>query len=261
MAGKRPGAPPQRLQKILAAMGLGSRREIERWIAAGEVTVNGRVATVGTSAAPGDRVTVRGRPVNLAKAPSIQVLAYHKPEGEVVARSDPEGRPTVFERLPKPARGRWIAIGRLDLNTSGLLLLTTDGALANTLMHPSAQIEREYAVRVRGEIDEALIRRLVSGVTLEDGPARFEDVVYSGGEGLNHWFHVVLCEGRKREVRRLWESQGVVVSRLKRARFANVTISGLRPGTSRELTADEIASLRGYVSARAKISPDAAAAD
>jgi 23S rRNA pseudouridine2605 synthase len=232
----------ERLQKLLANAGLGSRRELERLIADGRVKVNGRVARLGDRASPDDRIEVNGRPVagrRLARSPRFVIL-YNKPEGELVTRKDPEGRRTVFERLPRLATGRWIAVGRLDVNSAGLLLLTNDGELANRLMHPSASIEREYAVRVNGEVTEAMVRQLVEGVELEDGPARFEDVVESGGQGSNRWFHLVIMEGRKREVRRLWEAVGATVSRLKRVRYGPIILdSRVKSGQWRELENDE----------------------
>lgn len=232
----------ERLQKVLANAGLGSRREIEQWIREGRLRINGRLARLGDRVGDADVIKLDGRPLSpkrLARGPR-QVVIYNKPEGEIVARSDPEGRPTVFERLPRPAHGRWISVGRLDVNTSGLLILTTDGELANRLMHPSHQIEREYAVRVFGEVSDSQLQRLVTGVDLDDGPARFEEITPAGGEGINRWFHVVLMEGRKREVRRLWEAAGLTVSRLKRVRFGPVILdSAVKVGRWRELTAEE----------------------
>jgi len=244
-----PAAPPvvdnsEKLQKVLARCGLGSRREIEGWIEEGRVTVNGRVATLGDRVAEGARVAVDGRPVNLVPARQTRCILYHKPVGEVCSRRDPEGRPTVFDRLPGLKSGRWISIGRLDFNTSGLLLFTTDGELANALMHPSAEIEREYLVRVMGEVDEAVLERLREGVMLEDGPARFTAVKPGGGEGINRWYYVTLVEGRNREVRRLWESQGLTVSRLKRVRFGDLLIpSRVRQGQWEELEPKAITGL------------------
>jgi 23S rRNA pseudouridine2605 synthase len=205
------------------------------------VRVNAEVATIGQRVEPSDRILVDGRPVKRGSAAARRVLLYHKPVGEVCTRSDPEGRPTVFEHLPRLGQGRWVAVGRLDLNTSGLLLFTTDGELANRLMHPSNRIEREYAVRVVGPVDVASLERLRQGVELEDGPARFESIREGGGEGLNRWFHVTLCEGRQREVRRLWEAVGHTVSRLARVRFGRLSLPrGLRPGRWRELASDEV---------------------
>ncbi|PMR76577.1 23S rRNA pseudouridine(2605) synthase RluB [Billgrantia endophytica] len=214
----------EKLQKVLARAGLGSRREMEAAIEAGRVKVNGKPATLGDRIEMRDRVTFDDRPVTLRGAEETprRVIMYNKPEGELCTRKDPEGRRTVFERLPRLRGERWIAIGRLDINTSGLLLFTTDGELANRLMHPSTQVEREYAVRVMGEVKKEQVVAMVQGVMLEDGPARFTDVQEFGGEGINTWFHVVITEGRNREVRRLWESQGLTVSRLKRVRYGNI---------------------------------------
>ncbi|MFP4682586.1 MAG: 23S rRNA pseudouridine(2605) synthase RluB [Ectothiorhodospira sp.] len=230
----------ERLHKMLARAGLGSRREVERWIDQGWVTVNGRVARVGDQAGPEDEIAVQGRPVS-TQAPQSRVVAYHKPEGEVSARSDPEGRPTVFQHLPTLRQGRWVSIGRLDLNTSGLLLFTTDGELANRLMHPSGGVEREYAVRVLGPVEPAVLERLCKGVELEDGPARFDAIRDAGGSGANHWYHVTLREGRNREVRRLWNAEGITVSRLIRVRYGPVELgSGLRLGRWRGLEPAEM---------------------
>jgi len=222
----------EKLHKVLASAGFGSRREMERWIAEGRVTVNGRRATLGDRVTPEDVLRVDGRPVGRRSAVrKRRIIAYHKPVGEVCTRHDPDGRPTIFANLPRLRGERWIAVGRLDINTAGLILLTTDGELANRLMHPSSGIEREYAVRVLGEVDAESIERLTRGVELEDGPARFERVVAGGGEGANRWYHVVLGEGRKREVRRLWESQGFKVNRLIRVGYGPIKLErGLRPG-------------------------------
>jgi 23S rRNA pseudouridine2605 synthase len=233
----------ERLQKVLANAGMGSRREIEGWISAGKVEVNGILAQLGQRILPTDTIKVNGRKVSVKRLepPQQEVLVYNKPEGELVTRYDPEGRRTVFDHLPKLKNGRWVPVGRLDINSSGLLLLTTDGELANQLMHPSRQVEREYAVRVMGEVSEEQLERLVHGVELEDGPARFEEIVESGGEGINRWFHVVIIEGRQREVRRMWESVGAKVNRLKRVRYGSVMLdSALKAGRWRYLTGAEI---------------------
>jgi 23S rRNA pseudouridine2605 synthase len=240
---KKTDQPGERLQKVLANAGMGSRREIERWIDAGEVTVNGQVAKLGDRVTPDDRITVGKKRVGkwrFKEQPS-RTIVYNKPEGEIVAKDDPQGRRTVFQRLPRLHGARWISVGRLDLNTSGLLIFTTDGQLANRLMHPSQQVEREYAVRIHGDVTPEMLEALVNGVELEDGTARFEDIVESGGEGRNRWFHVVIMEGRKREVRRLWESVGVEVSRLKRVRFGPLILdSSLSVGKWRELKPMEL---------------------
>ena len=235
-----------RLHKALADLGLGSRREIEGWIEAGRVTVNGRRAVLGQRIARGDRVAVDGKPVRLpdAEPAPIRVIVYNKPEGEICSRRDPEGRPTVFAALPRLRDGRWIIVGRLDLNTTGLLLATDSGELANRLMHPGSSIEREYLVRVLGDVDAALLARLRAGVLLDDGMAAFDGIRELEGEGSNRWFTVVLREGRNREVRRLWESQGCKVSRLKRVRFGTVALGPReRRGTCRELDEAEVRAL------------------
>ena len=236
----------ERLHKLLASAGFGSRREIERWIEEGRVTVNGVIAKLGDSASAEDDICIDGRrlPTRQITAPPRRVIAYYKPEGEITTRNDPEGRPTIFENLPRLTQGRWIAVGRLDINTSGLLLLTTDGELANRLMHPSHAVQREYAARVLGEVDSEVLKTLLRGVELEDGPARFESITDAGGPGANHWYHVTLSEGRNREVRRLWETQGVKVSRLIRVRYGPLTLPrSLRPGRWRDLTAEELVQL------------------
>ena len=226
----------QKLQKVLANLGLGSRRKMERWIEDGRVTVDGSMATLGDRIRAGQSLRLDGKPLEIDAAAEVRVLLYHKPVREVCSRDDPEGRKTVFERLPKLKSGRWISVGRLDFNTSGVLLFTTDGALANALMHPSNAIEREYLVRVMGRVEEPMLERLKGGVELDDGPARFSDIQEGGGDGINRFFYVVLMEGRNREVRRLWESQGTTVSRLKRVRYGEVFLpSKLKKGQWLEL--------------------------
>ncbi|MFY9179754.1 MAG: pseudouridine synthase [Venatoribacter sp.] len=244
----------ERVQKILALAGVGSRREIEGWISEGRIKVNGVTAKLGDKANHFDEVTVDGRKIDLNEAGrAVRVLAYNKPIGEVCTRTDPEGRPTVFQHLPKTKDERWINIGRLDINTSGLLLFTTDGDLANKLMHPSGGVDREYAVRVRGDVNEEMIARLKEGVLLEDGMARFTDIQYFDGEAQNKWYHVVLMEGKNREVRRLWESQGVEVSRLKRVRYGCIFMpSNVPVGTWVELSQKEVNDLYALVGLRAK---------
>ncbi len=221
----------EKLQKVLARAGKGSRREMETVISAGRISVDGKIAYLGDRVEGTEQIKIDGHLVKI-KADSeeiCRVLMYNKPEGEMCTRKDPEGRPTVFDRLPPLDAGRWVAVGRLDINTSGMLLFTTDGELANRLMHPSQKVEREYAVRIFGEVNEAMLQTLRAGVKLEDGPARFQDITYRGGEGRNHWFHVVLSEGRNREVRRLWESQDVQVSRLIRVRYGDMEMKRQLP--------------------------------
>lgn len=241
------GESGERLQKVLAAAGLGSRREIEGWISAGRVSVNGKPAKLGDRVGPEDRVSVDGRPVRgLERGGDTRrrVILYHKPEGELTTRKDPEGRPTVFESLPRLRGSRWVSVGRLDTNTSGLLIFTNDGALANKLMHPSSEIEREYAVRVLGQVSEEQLTLLQRGVKLEDGMAAFDDIREAGGEGANHWYHVTLKEGRNREVRRLWEAVGLTVSRLIRVRFGNLSLPRNLPrGAWRDATEEEVGEL------------------
>jgi len=238
----------ERLQKIIARAGYGSRREIEKWIELGRIKVNGRVAILGEQVEPddNDKITLDNKPLRkLNIAPRLRVIAYNKPLGEVCTRHDPEGRPTIFDALPKLGRGRWIAIGRLDINTSGLLLFTTDGELANRLMHPSTEVEREYAVRVRGEASQEVFKQLQTGVELEDGAAHFDNILDSGGQGSNHWYHVILREGRNREVRRLWEAVGFTVSRLIRIRYGSIELKRyLRLGKYKDLEEKDIQQLQ-----------------
>ena len=228
---------PERLHKLLAQSGIGSRREMEELIAAGRVTVNGETAQTGQSATPGDRIKVNGRLVNLKFSNRLpRVIIYHKPDGEIVSRDDPEHRPSVFTSLPRLAGSRWVAVGRLDFNTSGLLLFTTSGDLANRLMHPRYNLVREYAVRILGELPEDAKEKLLAGVELEDGVAQFASFVEAGGEGANRWYRVSLFEGRNREVRRMFESVGVVVSRLMRVRYGPFVLpSNLKRGHVLEL--------------------------
>jgi len=237
----------EKIQKILAAAGLGSRREIEEWLREGRISVNGSPAKLGDRMLSSDKVRVDGRDIRLLNEDQrkCRVLLYNKPEGEMCTRKDPEGRPTIFEKLPLLRNGRWIGVGRLDFNTSGVLILTNDGELANKLMHPSANLEREYAVRVQGQVSPGMLTTLRKGVELDDGPAHFEQLTDAGGEGSNHWYHVIVKQGRNRLVRRLWESQGVVVSRLIRIRFGSITLPRmLRRGKWHELTLNEIAQLK-----------------
>ncbi|MEH6627091.1 MAG: 23S rRNA pseudouridine(2605) synthase RluB [Motiliproteus sp.] len=233
----------EKLHKVLARCGLGSRREMERWILEGRILVNGERASLGDRITASDQVQADGRSVDITKseAQGCRVILYNKPVGEVCTRDDPEGRPTVFEKLPKLAGGRWISVGRLDINTSGLLLFTNDGELANKLMHPSSGVDREYAVRVHGEVTDDMVKSLKSGVMLEDGMARFADIQHFDGSGRNQWYHVVLMEGRNREVRRLWESQELEVSRLKRVRYGCIFMpKSLSMGQWAELSQKEL---------------------
>ncbi len=242
----------EKLQKILARSGHGSRREIEGYLQEGRISIDGVKAKLGDRIDANSTAKIRldGRILSIREAQKdvCRVLAYYKPESELCTRSDPQGRPTVFQRLPRLNSARWIAVGRLDVNTSGLLLFTTDGELANRLMHPSREVEREYAVRVFGEIDDAKIRQLTRGVQLEDGPASFRSVSYRGGEGINQWYNVSLTEGRNREVRRMWEAVGVQVSRLIRVRYGDIDLpKGLPRGGWVELGLNQINYLRQLV--------------
>jgi 23S rRNA pseudouridine2605 synthase len=237
----------ERLQKWLAAAGLGSRRQIESWIAAGRVRVDGRPATLGQKVSGAERISVDGRLVRRLSPrhrANPRVLIYHKPVGEVCTRTDPGGRPTVFDSLPAVRGGRWVAVGRLDIDTSGLLLFTTDGMLAHALMHPSGGLTREYAVRVRGNPTPETLRRLREGIVLDDGTARFEAISAEGGERANRWYRVSVAEGRNRIVRRLWEAADCQVSRLIRVRFGPLTLPRhLSRGRHRELSARELRDL------------------
>jgi 23S rRNA pseudouridine2605 synthase len=253
------GGATHKLQKALAQAGLGSRRDMEELVRAGHVTVNGAPATIGARVSPSDVIQVNGRTIGRsAVSTSPRVLLYYKPEGEIVSRDDPEGRPSVFERLPHPRGAKWLAVGRLDINTSGLLILTTSGELANRMMHPRYQLEREYAVRVLGRLSADQQAKLLSGLRLDDGMARCEAVHDRGGEGANHWYHIVIREGRNREVRRLFEALRLRVSRLMRVRFGSVSLPrSLRRGKYVELPRPEVRQLLASLGLEA---PSAAAA-
>lgn len=240
----------EKLQKVLARAGMGSRREMERVISTGVVTVNGKPATLGDRVTEKDVIRVGGKKLGASqlRPQATRVLLYNKPEGQVCTRSDPEGRATVFDDLPKVKSGRWISVGRLDVNSAGLLLFTTDGELANRMMHPSRELEREYAVRVLGQVSEDEINPMLEGVLLEDGMAKFNSIRFQGGEASNRWYHVTISEGRNREVRRLWESQGVQVSRLIRVRYGSIELpKGLRIGRYQELERKDVNRLRKSV--------------
>ncbi|MDL1864808.1 pseudouridine synthase [Betaproteobacteria bacterium PRO5] len=252
---KQSGAAPaaietSRLQKLLARNGLGSRREIEDMIAAGRVSINGVTAKPGDRAGLGDMIRVDGKIIRFRLAALLpRVIIYHKPEGEIVSVRDPQGRPSVFDKLPHIRSSKWIAIGRLDFNTSGLLIFTTDGTLANCLMHPRYQVEREYAVRIVGELTPEQITRLTTGIELEDGLARFDQLLDEGGTGTNHWYRIMLKEGRNREVRRMFEALGLTVSRLIRVRFGPVNLPPrLKRGMWIELMDTEVEQLLKLVS-------------
>ena len=238
----------EKLQKVLAARGLGSRREMERWISAGRVSVNNQVARLGDRVTGEERIQVDGKALSSKKLEHRHLL-YNKPEGEIVSRDDPEGRRSVFDRLPKLRNQRWISVGRLDFNTSGLILFTTDGELANRLMHPSANIDREYAVRVLGDVTDEALERMQQGVLLEDGIFQFTDIRRGvdsdeSVNSANNWYYVVLMAGRNREVRRLWESQGYTVSRLKRVRFGSFFIpSAVKAGQWTDLKPRDVREL------------------
>ena len=237
----------ERLHKVLAHAGFGSRRMLEQRIQAGHVDLNGHPATIGSSVHAGDRVTLDGKYflVSTDHREHIDVLIYHKPEGIITTRDDPENRPTVFDHLPPLKHARWVAIGRLDINTTGLLLLTTDGQLANALMHPQNEVEREYLCRIRGEVSDETIEKLKSGVELEDGLAHFKQIILISRNVSHSWLRVVICEGRNREVRRLWDSQGHMVSRLKRIRYGDIELPRqLRRGNYQLLNEENIQQLR-----------------
>ncbi len=235
----------ERVQKALARMGFGSRRQIEKQIEAGQVRINGQEARLGDCVSEGDKINLGSRrAVISAQNSRVRVLVYNKPEGEICTRKDEQGRPTVFDNLTRLQNGRWICVGRLDINSSGLLIFTNHGELANRLMHPSSEIEREYAVRVNGDVTSGMLKQLIKGVRLEDGMAKFDSITDAGGQGSNHWYHVVLREGKNREVRRIWQSQDIRVSRLIRVRYANIHLPrDLKQKKRVELTLDEIKSL------------------
>lgn len=253
----------EKLQKILARAGFGSRRSVESLIADGQVKVNGRTAKLGDRAEPTDKIKVKDKPIKesrLKKQPT-QVILYNKPEGRLCTRSDEKGRDTIFEQLPRIINGRWISIGRLDLNTSGLLILTNNGELANRMMHPSYEVEREYTVRVFGEVTEDALKQVVKGVQLDDGPARFNKVSKMqsavDSESINRWYRVTIKEGRYREVRRIWEAVGVQVSRLHRVRYGQFTIPrNLRKGKTQELTWKQVNQLLKSVDLKEEPRPD-----
>jgi 23S rRNA pseudouridine2605 synthase len=238
----------ERLQKVMAQSGHGSRRNIEILIAQGHITINGQVAKLGDAVGPGDKVRLDGELIRLRFGePLPRVLLYHKPEGEIVTRDDPEGRATVFEKLPRVQGGRWVSVGRLDLNTGGLLIFTTSGELANRLTHPRFEVEREYAVRVLGELTEEQKARLLTGVDIEGESCKFDSIEDRGGEGSNHWYHVVLREGKNREVRKMMEAIGLTVSRLMRVRFGSVQMpSFLKRGMMKELNEEEVQELLAF---------------
>ena len=238
----------ERIQKFLANQGIASRREIERWIKAGDIVVDGELCTLGQSISGKERIEIRGELLNLKANVHSRVLLYNKPTGEIVSRSDPENRPTVFKNLPHLKSGRWVSVGRLDVNTSGLLLFTTDGALANELMHPRNQIEREYRVRVQGKVTNEMMSNLQKGVYLKDGIAKLKILEVQEGKGSNTWCRVVINEGRNREVRRIWESQNLRVSRLIRTRFGSLELPrALRMGKYIDLTPSQFHTLKNLV--------------
>ncbi len=234
----------ERIQKVLARAGVASRREVEDWIRAGRVTVNGKVVTPGFMVSPSSRIFIDGKPVRIRPQKNAKVIAYHKPTGQICSRKDPAGRPTVFESLPRLRGSRWVSVGRLDFNTSGLLLFTTDGGLANRLTHPSSELEREYLCRVQGAVDREFIKELREGVDLDGKKARFEKIDYEGGSGTNKWYRVIIKEGRYREVRRMWAAGEHRVSRLIRVRYGPVQLPrNLKPGSYMNVPPEEVKQL------------------
>ena len=253
---------PQKIHKVLAQAGLGSRREMEELIRAGKVKVNGALAQVGMRVQPGDVIRVGKRQVTVRDSTRLpRIILYHKPEGEIVSHDDPQGRPSVFEKLPPMRRGKWLAVGRLDYNTCGLLMFTTSGELANRLMHPRYEVEREYAVRIIGKLSDEHVRALKKGVRLEDGMARFEELEERGGRGLNNWYRVVLREGRNRIVRRMFEAVGYKVSRLMRVRFGVVSLPfALRRGAWREVDEEHTSAILAWSATLVRPDPELAPA-
>ncbi len=234
----------ERIQKVLARAGVASRREVEDWIRAGRVTVNGKVVTPGFVVSPSSRIFIDGKPVRIRPQKNAKVIAYHKPTGQICSRKDPAGRPTVFESLPRLRGSRWVSVGRLDFNTSGLLLFTTDGGLANRLTHPSSELEREYLCRIQGAVDREFIKELREGVDLDGKKARFEKIDYEGGSGTNKWYRVIIKEGRYREVRRMWALGEHRVSRLIRVRYGPVQLPrNLKPGSYMNVPPEEVKQL------------------
>ena len=234
----------EKLQKVLARAGFGSRREIETWIIQKRIRVNGKIAKVGDRVINADLILVDGKRLTshrVVRETKRRFLIYNKPENEICTRKDPRGRPTVFDKLPSLKHERWISVGRLDFNTTGLLLFTTDGDIANRLAHPSSEIEREYAVRVMGQVTQDMVEKMHKGVIIDEHLCRFTDIQYFGGEGINRWYHVVVMQGRNREVRKLWESQGLKVSRLKRVRFGPIFMpSTIKMGQFQELSKKDV---------------------
>jgi 23S rRNA pseudouridine2605 synthase len=257
--GAAPAGTRERLQKVMARSGHGSRRNIEILIAQGHISINGQVAKLGDQVSPGDRVLLDNRPLRLKFGQDLpKVLLYHKQEGEICTRDDPEGRPTVFDKLPRVHGGRWVAVGRLDFNTSGLLVFTTDGELANNLMHPRFEVEREYAVRLLGELTAEQHQQLLGGVMVDDELCKFEALEDRGGEGSNHWYHVILREGKNREVRKMFEAVGLAVSRLMRVRFGQITLPPrLKRGMMMELPEEEVEQILSWAGVK-KEEPEAA---